>query len=150
MAIRIRSAAPDERKALGELKLRASLAWGEHLDALNAMADARNVPAEHMPFVFVAEEAGRILGFATVLPRPGAAAELEDLFIEPQDWRRGVGRALVEEAARRALSLGAPALHLIANPRAEAFYAACGFKALGETTTELGHAMEMELRLTAR
>ena len=149
MPIRIRRAAPHERQALGGLKLRASLAWGDHRDALKAMADARTVPAHHLPFVFVAEEGGRILGFATVLPGPAPIAELEDLFVEPNRWRRGVGRMLVEEAVRRARASGAASLHLIANPNAVAFYAACGFGIIGRAATELGPAMEMEMSLGA-
>ena len=146
--VRIRSAAGADLEALGALKLRASLAWGDHARALKAMPDARTVPTEHLPFVFLAVDGGRILGFATVLPSD-AGAELEDLFVDPAVWRRGVGRRLMDEAARRALALGASSLHLIANPHAQGFYAACGFEEIGEAATELGPAVEMELRLAA-
>ena len=141
--VRIRPAAPRDQGALGALKLRASLAWGDHLEALESMPDARTVPAEHLPFVFLAEDDGRILGFATVLAGPGSRAELEDLFVEPELWRRGVGRQLIQEAERRARALGASSLHLIAG-RARAFYAACGFEVIGEAATPLEPAFEME------
>ncbi len=111
------------------------------------MPEARVVPAEHLPFVFVAEQAGRVLGFATVLAGPEGAAELEDLFVDPDLWRRGVGRRLVREAERRARDLGAISLHVIANGRAQAFYIACGFAILGTAKTELGPAPEMEKAL---
>ena len=148
MLVRIRPAALKDKDALGALKLRASLAWGHHLPALQSMPDVRVVPAEHLPFMFVAEEAGRILGFATVLAGLEGSAELEDLFVEPDRWGRGVGRRLAREAERRARALGASSLHVIANGRAGAFYTACGFTILGSATTELGPALEMEKALT--
>ena len=126
--------------------MRASLAWGDHVQALQAMPEARVVPAEHLPFMFVAEDAGVILGFATVLSRPGPAAELEDLFVDPNCWRRGVGRLLAQEAEWRAQALGASSLHVIANDRARDFYVACGFEALGVVATDLAPATEMEKR----
>ncbi|WP_026868565.1 hypothetical protein [Inquilinus limosus] len=67
--IRIRAARPEDRDALGALKLRASLAWGEHVEELQALPEARQVPAEHLPSAVVAELDGRVVGFATVLPR---------------------------------------------------------------------------------
>jgi GNAT superfamily N-acetyltransferase len=145
--MRIRAATAADMEALGALKLRASLAWGEHVEALSAMPDACTVPAEHLPFVFLAETDAGIAGFATVVAKPGPDAELEDIFVEPQLWRRGAGRLLMQEAAHRALALGASTLHVIANPRALAFYAACGFEELGPAQTELGPGVEMELRL---
>ncbi len=139
----IRAATAADLEALGALKLRASLAWGEHVEALTAMADARTVPIEHLPFVFLAETVEGIAGFATVLP----GAELEDIFVDPHLWRRGAGRVLMREAVSRARVLGAPALHVIANSHALGFYAACGFEVIGTVTTELGPGVEMELRL---
>jgi GNAT superfamily N-acetyltransferase len=148
-AIRIRPAEARELAALGELKLRASLAWGDHLEALASMPEARTVPPEHLPFLFVAEAAGRILGFATVLAGPGPeAAVLEDLFVEPDAWRQGVGRGLVLEAERRARALGAASLQVIAG-RARGFYGACGFAVTGRADTRLEPAVEMELPLAA-
>ncbi|HEY9345622.1 MAG TPA: hypothetical protein VIQ53_09925, partial [Inquilinus sp.] len=67
--LRIRPARPQDRDALGALKLRASLAWGDHVDELQALPEARQVPAGHMPAAIVAELDGAIVGFATVLPR---------------------------------------------------------------------------------
>ena len=81
MAIQIRPAAPQDRHALGALKLRASLAWGDHLQALQSMPDVRVVPAEHLPFMFVAEDAGRILGSATT--ELGPALEMEKALTTP-------------------------------------------------------------------
>jgi GNAT superfamily N-acetyltransferase len=148
MVIRIRPARPEDRDTLGALKLRSSLAWGDHVEALRALPEARQVPAEHLPSVFVAELDGGIAGFATVLPRGDGEAELEDLFVDPDAWRRGIGTRLVAEAEQRAAALGARALHVIASERARAFYERCGFRVVGTAMTAFASAPEMRKTLT--
>ena len=144
----IRPARSEELDGLGALKLRASLAWGELTDELNALPAARRVPTEHLPHVFVAEVAGQVVGYAAVLPRDDGEAELDDLFVAPEAWRQGVGARLMAEAERRATALGGRALHVISHPRAQAFYEACGFQPAGEVTTSLGPAPELWKVLT--
>ncbi len=123
----IRSAAAHELDQLGRLKLRASLAWGDLVAELQALPEARQVPSEHLPYVLVAEHKRAILGFATVLPSDGENAELEDLFVDPPAWRRGVGAALTRAAEMRAIELGCRVLRVVANNRAVPFYEALGF-----------------------
>ena len=147
MAVRIRPAMAEDLQTLGELKLRASLALAEHVEEIKALPEARVVPGEHLPFVFVAEEDGRILGFATVLPIEDGV-ELEDMFVDPGHWRQGIGRALVEEAAARARAMGAKALRVVANSRG--FYDACGFEQIGEVQTAFAPAPVMMLPLISR
>lgn len=147
MVIRIRPALPEDRDALGALKLRSSLAWGDHVEALRALPEARQVPAEHLPSVFVAELDGGIAGFATVLPRGDGEAELEELFVDPDSWRRGIGARLVAEAERRAAALGVRALHVIAGERARGFYQRCGFRITGTAMTALAPALAMRKEL---
>ncbi|WP_274426641.1 GNAT family N-acetyltransferase [Chelativorans sp. YIM 93263] len=140
----IRSACHDDWAKLGPLKLESSLGWGDHVDELLALPEARQIPAAHMPFVIVAELHGDIVDFATVLPGENALqAELEDLFVAPQVWRRGVGAKLLAEAERRAVALGAHALHVIASERARAFYEASGFRMVGTIATDFAPAPEM-------
>jgi GNAT superfamily N-acetyltransferase len=146
--MRLRPARLDETAALEALQLRASLAWGDHVEALTNNPDAIELPAEHVPHAFVAEDAdGRALGFAVVLPRDDGDAELDGLFVEPDAWRRGIGARLVGEAARRARGTGARALHVIANERALGFYAACGFEATGQVMTRFAPAPTMRRTL---
>ncbi|OWJ67519.1 GNAT family N-acetyltransferase [Inquilinus limosus] len=148
MTIRTRTARPEDREPLGALKLRASLAWGDHVEALRAMPEAGQVPAEHLPAIIVAEWDSAIAGFATVLPRDDGGAELEDLFVDPTAWGRGIGRRLVAEAEARAARLGARALHVVAGDRARPFYERCGFRVTGAVTTDLesASALRKDLR----
>ena len=88
---------------------------------------------------------GRVLGFSVVLPREDGDAELDGLFVEPKGWGQGVGRKLVEHAAAQARTAGARSLQVIAGPRAEGFYARCGFERTGETPTRFGPAVLMRL-----
>ena len=145
-AFRIRPAAEADIAVLGPLKLRASLAWGEHVAELQAMWEARIFPPEHLSFAAVAEEGDRLVGFVTAIPGADGRAEIEDLFVEPDCWRRGIGRRLLAEAEARAAAAGAGILHVIAG-RAQPFYLAHGFEVTGSIETQFGPASEMEKRL---
>lgn len=144
MPFLIRSARDEDGATLGALKLGSSLAWGDHVEELLALPEAREVPLAHLPHVIVAELEGTIVGFATVLPgEPGGEAELEDLFVAPEHWRTGVGRKLLAEAERRATEGGARAMHVVAGERARPFYEASGYRLVGTVMTEFEPAAEL-------
>jgi GNAT superfamily N-acetyltransferase len=144
--IGIRPALKGERKYLIELQRRASLSNAGDRVALLAHPEAIDVPARHIEedAVRVAEMDGAIAGFSVVLRREDGDAELDGLFVEPDVWKSGVGRALVEEAAARALKSGAKALHVIGNPHAEGFYEALGFVTYGQFETRFGPGLRMQ------
>ena len=144
-----RLALPAERSALEELQRRASLIWEEDREALLAHPDAIELPLEQITDgrTVVAENAGTLLGFAVVLRRDDGDAELDGLFVEPTQWRQGIGRALVEQAERIAARDGAANLWVIANTRALDFYGACGFVTVGEAATRFRPAPRMRKAL---
>lgn len=141
----IRPALPEERAALEALQRRASLANPNDRDALIAHPDAIDLPLAHIAagHVFVADRAGVSVGFAAVLPREDEGAELDALFVEPDLWRGGIGRALVDYCGEIARSRGATFLHVIGNPHAEGFYIACGFRTTGTIATRFGDGLSM-------
>ena len=144
----VRPAREDDRKTLGALKLNATLAWGDHTrDVLLALGGADELAADLLPASFVAEIGGRIVGFATLLTNDDSEAEVEELFIEPSEWRHGIGTRLLDEAERRAVAAGAHCLCVTANPRAQAFYEACGFRVIGEVPDSFGVAPLMQKQL---
>ncbi|GAA4121749.1 hypothetical protein GCM10023067_31070 [Aminobacter aganoensis] len=148
MTIGIRTALAADRDALGALKLRSSLAWGDHVEELQALAEAREVPATQLPHVAVAEIAGKIVGFVTVLPADAAThAELEDLFVAPEAWRQGIGGMLLAEAERRARAFGARTLGVVAGERARSFYEASGFRFVKTVATDLAPAARLQKEL---
>jgi GNAT superfamily N-acetyltransferase len=97
--VNIRLAVASERKALEELQWRASLKNSGDREALLANRDAIEIPEGQIEAggVFVAELDGTIAGFAAILPREEGDAELDALFVEPDLWQRGIGRALIAQ-----------------------------------------------------
>jgi len=143
--VHIRPAVAAEQALLESLQTRASLGNpGDHA-ALLRHPDAIDVPIEQIEAgqVFVAENDGVIVGFASVVPRPDGIAELDALFVEPDRWRRGIGRQLIEHALERARASAAEALHVIGNPHAESFYRASGFETTGTCKTRFGAGLLM-------
>jgi GNAT superfamily N-acetyltransferase len=139
----IRLARPDEQEELEDLQRRASLALGEYNRQLGTNPDAIQLPVEQIEggSVLVAEQQGRIAGFAVVLIDEDLA-ELDGLFVEPQHWRKGIGAALVDVAVHEARREGL-AMMVIANPSAREFYEKCGFTVEGEAETRFGPALRM-------
>jgi GNAT superfamily N-acetyltransferase len=86
----------------------------------------------------------RIVGFATLL-RIGEAFELEDLFVDPQWMRQGVGLALMRDAAASARAAGVLRIEVTANPHAMTFYERAGFVPDGTAVTRFGPAPRMRL-----
>jgi GNAT superfamily N-acetyltransferase len=143
----IRLARADDRQGLVELLWRASLAWDVVRQDLLDNPELIDVDPEMIARnqVFVAEQAGRMVGFATIVPREsddgeseGDDAELEGIFVEPSDWRRGIGTALLRQIEREARAWGANRLHVVASPNVEGFYVAAGFTRTGEQKMPFG------------
>ena len=141
--LNIRLARLDERKALEDLQRRSSLALVEYREQLEANPDAIDLPIAMIERdeVIVAEIEGKVAGFA-VLFVGDAEAELDGLFVEPEHWNEGIGRALVDVATLEARKRGL-ALMVVANPSAREFYEKCGFASEGETQTRFGPAIRM-------
>ena len=138
-SLTLRLAVPEEHDELEELQRRASLELPEYRDELIAHPDAIYLPEGQIANgqVIVAELDGHIAGFAAVV-----GGELDGLFVEPDLWGRGIGRALADAATHEARRRGLT-LKVIANPRARRFYEHCGFSAEGEVQTRFGPAILM-------
>jgi N-acetylglutamate synthase-like GNAT family acetyltransferase len=146
MTLLIRSAFISERPVLIALQRRAALANPGDRDALLAHPEMVDTPEEQFAAgnVLVAEEDGDLVGFAALYVRKDGDAELDGLFVEPDMWRRGVGRTLVEASAKRAGALGARKLSTVGNPHAEGFYLRLGFRITGTFETRFGTGLLME------
>ena len=142
-ALTIRRAESHEHDALEELQRRASLALPDFREQLLANPDAIELPIEQIVLrqVLVAELDGRVAGFAAVLIDE-REAELDGLFVEPELWRRGVGRALADAATHAARRRGL-SLRVVASVAARGFYERCGFTVEGEEQTRFGPALRM-------
>ena len=134
---------------LETLQRRASLALDDYREALLQNPGAIELPAEQIDAgpVHVFERGRVVIGFTVVLLRADGQADLDGLFVDPDNWRSGVGRCLVQVARAVAAARGASLLHVVASPRAQGFYEACGFHARGVEQTRFGPAITMSLPL---
>ena len=137
--ITLRLAKPEEHQKLEDLQRRASLELPEYRDDLLANPDAIHLPPAQIANgqVIVADFAGEVAGFAAVV-----GGELDGLFVEPDLWGGGIGRALIQAAAHQARLRGLT-LTVVANPSARGFYESCGFTVEGEEQTRFGIALRM-------
>lgn len=124
-----------------------------HLDALShekrtAGWRASFTSAEHRrtKFTLVAEEGGRIIGFAAGgtnrLTPSDYPAELYAIYLDPSRQRAGIGRRLTTDLAGRFLTQGWRSMLvwvLAANP-SRAFYERLGGRPAGSKTIEIGGA----------
>ncbi|HMD36006.1 MAG TPA: GNAT family N-acetyltransferase [Vicinamibacterales bacterium] len=69
------------------------------------------------------------------------------MFVEPNDWKRGIGRALVDHCVYIGRARGASFLHVIGNPHVRGFYLLCGFTMIGTVETQFGPGLSMQLVL---
>jgi GNAT superfamily N-acetyltransferase len=138
-ALTLRLARPEEHEELEALQWRASSELDEYRDQLMANPDAIHLPPAQIANgqVIVAEFDGQVAGFAAVV-----GGELDGLFVEPDLWGLGIGKALVDAATHEARRRGL-ALKVIAAPGARRFYESCGFSAEGEAETRFGPALRM-------
>jgi GNAT superfamily N-acetyltransferase len=134
----IRWSVADDVEALGEVSRRSSLSNDGDRELLLSHPEALVFDGAHARagLTRVAIVDGRVVGYATLLP--GDVAELEDLFVDPDWMRRGIGTALVEDAVAIARARGAPRIEVTANHHALRFYDAVGFVTHGTVVTPLG------------
>ena len=138
-SLTLRIAEPHEHDELEDLQRRASLELPEYRDQLLDNPEAIHLPLAQLANgqVIVAEVDGEIAGFAALV-----AGELDGLFVEPDWWGLGIGKALADAATHEARRKGFT-LSVIANPRARGFYERCGFSVEGEEQTRFGPALRM-------
>lgn len=144
-----RPAILSERDTLEALQRRSSLSNPGDREALLANPDAIELPPEQIATgrVFVLEQRGAIVAFASTVPRDDGDTELEGLFVEPRVWRKGIGRLLIEHCEKVARSYGSNGLHVVGNPHAQQFYLACGFDIIGTTQTRFGLGLLLQKTL---
>jgi GNAT superfamily N-acetyltransferase len=147
----VRSAAPGDVAALRGVFRRASLHNAGDREVLLAHPEVLVWPDGAIAGgrVRVAVEDGTVVGFATTVPIDGGL-ELEDLFVEPDRMRGGIGRRLVEDLLDLARTDGVEHVWVTANPHAMAFYTAVGFLPDGTAQTRFGPAPRLRLDVPGR
>jgi len=124
----IRPARPGEAESISALAVRSKSHWKYTPGQMAVFRVELTVTSEQIPGrrAHVLEEAGRVVGFYTLLPRDARVAELEHLFVEPTELGRGVGTALFHHACDVARQAGFQDLVIQSDPNAAGFYRALG------------------------
>ena len=146
--VEIRNAETSEVDVLEDLLRRASFVWEEYRDDLLAHPEVIDVPLHDIVAgnVRVATGSLRVLGFASLISgRTTDAGELDGLFVDPAFMRRGIGRALVEDALALGRERGCRRIEVTANPRAVEFYVKVGFIDDGVVPTQFGPGLRMHV-----
>jgi ribosomal protein S18 acetylase RimI-like enzyme len=145
----VREAEPDDAFAVESIRVRGwQIAYRhvfppEELDALPVDETRwRRRFIEEPPgwSTFVAERGGEVVGFASVGPSRDerGIGELYAIYVDPEDWSNGVGRALIEQAEQRlARDFDEATLWVLTdNPRARRFYEQAGWHLDGASKVE--------------
>lgn len=149
----LRPAEPDDAMAVAGVHVRSwqfayrGLLPDVYLDHLRPEDRAQRYDFTHVdplkPRTIVAIDGGAILGFATTMPSRDVElaehGELCALYVDPEQWGRGIGRALVSAARAQLFEAGfrkALLWVLAGNARAMRFYEADGWITDGQQRTE--------------
>jgi N-acetylglutamate synthase-like GNAT family acetyltransferase len=147
--VQVRTALPADLPALRRLFRRSSLSNEGDRELMIAHPElvepSEEAVAEGRTRVAMSGD-GTILGFATGRRLESGVVELEDLFVDPDSMRLGIGRALVADQVALAERQGIARIEVTANPHADAFYRSVGFVQVGETETQFGPAARMAIR----
>jgi GNAT superfamily N-acetyltransferase len=142
----IRAAVPGDMSALREVFRRSSLSNDGDRPNLLAHPDVLELSdlAVREGRTRAAVAGDRIVGFASWLGT-GNIIEIEDLFVDPERMRQGIGRALVLDLIAIARGHGVRRVEVTANQHALAFYETVGFVVDHEVTTMFGPAPRMRM-----
>jgi GNAT superfamily N-acetyltransferase len=168
MAVEVRRAVPEDAGSIAAVHVRTwqvayrGLIPDEVLDGLSVPQRERtwrqSLTGEEHPAVYVAVEDTTVLGFCAVAApsrdddADAGVAEIGAIYVDPDVWRRGVGRALMSAALSDLATDGWRWVTLwvfAENWQARDFYAQFSFEPDGG---EMTHARsgEKEIRLRAR
>jgi GNAT superfamily N-acetyltransferase len=165
LTVAVRAATPEDANAIVEVALRA---WEEgfrgivppEIDAERAWnrdrVSARLAQPERETGHLVAELDGRVMGYLVLGPSrdrdaPPRVWEIWALYVHPEAWRRGLGRALIAHALAELREAGCDTVTLwtlAESASARAFYEACGFVHDGalQRREALGNPVEVRYR----
>jgi len=128
----IRPAHRAEGELLSALALRSKASWEYAADLVTAFREELTLDDEDVARARVYELKGRPAGFYSLEPITAARVELGHLFVEPQQQRRGIGRAMMQDALARSRGLGFRAMIIQGDPHAIGFYERMGARCIGE------------------
>ncbi len=138
MNIQIRRARPDEAAALTKIAHLAKRHWGYPENWIEHWRDELTITPDFIVNneMYVALAGEEIAGCCALVLRD-SQAELEHMWIRPEQMGTGIGRALFHQIVERATQLKAAGLEISSDPNAEGFYKRMGAKRIGEVQSEI-------------
>ena len=136
----IRPARPEEADALHRLAIRSKAHWGYDADFMTLAAAALRIDPEAIAEqrLFVADDDGHPIGVGGIeaLDDEPGAYQISHLFVDPDGFGRGVGRALLARLTDAAKALSATRLEILSDPQAEPFYRRMGAVLIGKAPSD--------------
>jgi len=138
MNIQIRRARPDEAAALTKIAHLAKRHWGYPENWIEHWRDELTITPDFIVNneMYIALAGEEIAGCCALVLRD-SQAELEHMWIRPEQMGTGIGRALFHQIVERATQLKAAGLEISSDPNAEGFYKRMGAKRIGEVQSEI-------------
>ncbi len=134
-SITIRDLRTSDVEAVSELGIRSKASWGYTDEEMSVFARELTISPSSVANYFdarVAMEGNALVGYYTLKKHQDGMVELEHLFVCPNRFREGIGRALLNEALLFAGKEGITSLTLIADPNSAGFYLKHGARHVGE------------------
>ena len=137
--VEIRNARPEDASVLRRICLESKRSWGYADDFMARFAKEVVIATQSMEVdqVFVASVDAEIVGWARVLTDRKPMI-LDDLWVKPTAFGKGVGRLLFAQAVVVVRRIGGEEFELDADPNAQGFYEHMGCVRIGETFTSMG------------
>lgn len=96
-------------------------------------AELTLTPADFAKRVFwVAQSEGQVMGFAGLWPAVDGAADVDPLYVEPEQQGAGIGRLLWAALEAHARETGAKRIVIDSDPHAIGFHERMGCRVIGE------------------
>jgi GNAT superfamily N-acetyltransferase len=147
VAAGIRDATLADLAGLQTVFRRSALSNEDDREALLAHSDAldlSDLPVRQGRTRIADDIEGRVIGFITT-DILDDVLEIEDLFVDPEWMRHGVGRTLVHDAVATGRRHAVARIEVTANPHALDFYKAVGFIVDSMVETRFAPALRMRL-----
>jgi GNAT superfamily N-acetyltransferase len=145
--MKIVRARPEDAEILTEIAHAAKRHWGYPESWIEAWRDILTMQPKFIAgnIASCAVEEDRIVGFYVLTTEPNGI-HLDHLWIVPSAMGRGIGRALFEDAAAKAQTVGFDLIKIEADPNAEGFYKRMGATRVGTSVSKIeGERRELPL-----
>lgn len=136
--MKIRKAVLEDAENLSRIAFAAKSYWKYPEKWLELWKDDLTITPEVIAEneVYAMTENNEIVGFYVLIIKENSA-QLEHLWIKPENIGAGIGRKLFVHALKKAVSLNAENICIASDPHAEGFYEKMGAKRIGNFKTEV-------------